>query len=335
MQLHDVRTADLGHKKKVRVGRGPGSGIGKTCGRGLKGATARSGYTMKVTYEGGQMPFFRRMPKRGFRNGPFRQVFAVVNVGDLTGFAAGATVGPAELRAAGVLQGGGGLPVKVLGEGNLAVALNLKADAFSKSALEKIQKAGGKAEWIGGAPKKPAPDFKKLEAAAKKAKAAEKPKGKDEKKPEGGKPQKGEAPKDQKGGAPKPPKGEAPKAQKAQAPKPPKGQAPKVPKAEAPQAQQAEAPKPPEAPTPQAQQAEAPKPAEAEAPQAQQAEAPKPVEVEAPQAQQAEAPKPAEAEAPQARQTEAPKPAEAEAPKEPQAEAPKPVPEVEQEPPQQ
>src|SRR5205814_3742567 len=102
MQLHQARRADLSNKKKVRVGRGPGSGLGKTAGRGIKGATSRSGYAMKVTYEGGQMPFFRRLPKRGFTNGRFRQTFTVVNVGDLGSFKAGSKVGPEELKKAGL-----------------------------------------------------------------------------------------------------------------------------------------------------------------------------------------------------------------------------------------
>src|SRR5947199_10580105 len=81
MQLHQARRADLSNKKKVRVGRGPGSGLGKTTGRGIKGATSRSGYAMKVTYEGGQMQLFRRLPKRGFRNGRFKDVFIPCHVG--------------------------------------------------------------------------------------------------------------------------------------------------------------------------------------------------------------------------------------------------------------
>jgi large subunit ribosomal protein L15 len=211
MQLHQARRADLSNKKKVRVGRGPGSGLGKTAGRGIKGATSRSGYAMMVTYEGGQMPLFRRLPKRGFRNGPFRENFSVVNLADLAEFAAGAKVGPEELRKAGLVRGARKL-IKILGDGELKAALTVSADAFSKSALEKIQKAGGKAEWIGGAPKKEAPDFKKIEAEKKKKAAAEKPKpgAKDEAKgdakgqakaeggapgaggkPEGGKPNKG------------------------------------------------------------------------------------------------------------------------------------------------
>ena len=200
MQLHEARRADLSHKKRLRVGRGPGSGIGKTSGRGLKGATARSGYAMKGTYEGGQMPLFRRLPKRGFRNGPFRETFAVVNVGALGDFAAGSKIGPAEIRKAGLVLGPARFPLKVLGDGELSVSLTITADAFSQSALAKIEKAGGKAEWIGGPPKKPAPDFKKIEAekkkqAAEKAKEGKGGEGKDKRAktdaaPQGGKPAK-------------------------------------------------------------------------------------------------------------------------------------------------
>ncbi len=204
MQLHEARRANLSNKRKIRVGRGPGSGLGKTAGRGIKGATSRSGYAMKVTYEGGQMPLFRRLPKRGFTNGPFRETFTVVNVGDLASFKAGSKVGPEELKSAGLLQGSPRNPIKILGDGELSVALNVSADAYSKSAIAKIEKAGGKAEWIGGAPKKPSPNFKKLEAEKKKA--AEKPKG--EGKPEGGKPAEGAKP----AKAPKPPK--APEGEK-------------------------------------------------------------------------------------------------------------------------
>jgi large subunit ribosomal protein L15 len=240
MLLHEARTADLGHKKRIRVGRGPGSGLGKTSGRGIKGATSRSGWTMKVTYEGGQMPLFRRLPKRGFTNGPFRVTFSVVNVGDLSEFKAGSTVGPEELRKAGVIQGPKSWPVKVLGDGEIKVALTVKADGFSKSAIEKIVKAGGKIEWIGGAQKKPSPNFKKLEAE-KKAKAADKAKsekkgdeGKGGKGPkaEGGKPEGGKAPKPEGG---KPPKAEGEKPAKPEGAKPPKaegGKPPKQPKAE-------------------------------------------------------------------------------------------------------
>ena len=172
MQLHQARRADLSNKKKIRVGRGPGSGLGKTAGRGIKGATSRSGYAMKVTYEGGQMPLFRRLPKRGFRNGRFMVTFFIVNVDSLAVFPAGSTVGLAELRAKGLVRGAKNVPVKILGSGELNVALNVSADAFTKGALEKIQKAGGTVEWIGGAPKKKAPNFKQIDAAKKLAEKA-------------------------------------------------------------------------------------------------------------------------------------------------------------------
>src|SRR5882724_4545911 len=133
MQLHEARRADLSNKKKVRVGRGPGSGLGKTAGRGIKGATSRSGYAMKVTYEGGQMPLFRRLPKRGFKNGPFRERFSVVNVGELSEFAAGTKVTVVELRKAGLVRGPALDLIKILGNGELKVALTVSADGFSKS----------------------------------------------------------------------------------------------------------------------------------------------------------------------------------------------------------
>ena len=206
MQLHEARRADLSNKKKIRVGRGPGSGLGKTAGRGIKGATSRSGYAMKVTYEGGQMPMFRRLPKRGFTNGPFRETFTVVNVGDLDCFKAGEKVGLEELRARGLLHGPSRNPIKVLGNGELSIALNVSADAFSKSALVKIEKAGGTAEWLGGKPKKEAPNFKKIDAEKKKA--ADKAKAeKAEKKPEAK--AEGEAPVKAKGEKPAKTEGEA------------------------------------------------------------------------------------------------------------------------------
>lgn len=170
MQLHEPRTANLGKRRKVRVGRGPGSGIGKTSGRGLEGATSRSGWAMKVTYEGGQMPLFRRLPKRGFVNGAFKTVYAVVNVGALSIFAAGSTVGRKELEEKGLLKLDKNTPLKVLGDGDLKVALTVQANHFSKSAETKIEKAGGKVEWLSGKPKKAAPNF----AAISKAKSLEK-----------------------------------------------------------------------------------------------------------------------------------------------------------------
>lgn len=162
MQLHDVRSASLSKQRRVRVGRGVGSGIGKTCGRGREGATSRSGWSMKATYEGGQMPIFRRLPKRGFTNGPFRTVYAEINVGELSELPAKTRISPDEMRKAGLLRGHASLPVKVLGGGELKVALTVAADKFSASAREKIEKAGGKVEYLGGAPVKSAPDFTKV-----------------------------------------------------------------------------------------------------------------------------------------------------------------------------
>jgi large subunit ribosomal protein L15 len=162
MQIHDVLTAPLSNKRSMRVGRGSGSGKGKTCGRGREGARSRSGWSLPPGYEGGQMPLFRRIPKRGFNNGRFRVEYAEVNLRDLNGFAVGAEVGPDEMRARGVLRGNKHLPVKVLGDGELTVALVIKADHFTKSALAKVKQAGGKAVWVKGEPKKAAPDFRRL-----------------------------------------------------------------------------------------------------------------------------------------------------------------------------
>ncbi|HUO34018.1 MAG TPA: 50S ribosomal protein L15 [Candidatus Acidoferrum sp.] len=132
--------------RKVRVGRGMGSKMGKTSGAGNKGQQSRRGYSRRPGFEGGQMPLHRRIPKRGFR-APFPKEFAVVNVGTLNAFPAGETVTPELLVGTGVvraLRDG----VKILGDGDLSVALTVRAHAFSKSAQEKISKAGGKAEIL-------------------------------------------------------------------------------------------------------------------------------------------------------------------------------------------
>ena len=210
MQLNDVRKATLSNKKRTRVGRGPSSGLGKTSGRGREGATARSGWSMIKTYEGGQMPLFRRLPKRGFRNGKFKESFQVVNLGDLAGakFAAGSEVGREQLVKAGLLKDRQVLPLKVLGEGELKVALTINAESFSKSALEKIQKAGGKANWLDGAPKKEAPDFASMERLKQRKAAAVASSGVKKEAPKEG------AKDDAKGGAKEAPKDGAPKAAK-------------------------------------------------------------------------------------------------------------------------
>ncbi len=133
--------------RKVRVGRGMGSKLGKTAGRGNKGGKSRSGFRMRRGFEGGQMPLHRRLPKRGFSN-IFGHDFAAVNVSELGRFAAGETVTPERLRQAGLVRDRS-LPVKILGDGDLKVALTVQAHAFSQSARQKISAAGGKVEIVG------------------------------------------------------------------------------------------------------------------------------------------------------------------------------------------
>ncbi len=132
--------------RKVRVGRGMGSKMGKTAGAGNKGQQSRRGYSRRPGFEGGQMPLHRRLPKRGFA-APFSRTFAVVNIGTLNEFAAGDTVTPETLAQRGIVRAHRG-GVKVLGDGELKVALTVRAHAFSKSAEEKIARAGGKTEVL-------------------------------------------------------------------------------------------------------------------------------------------------------------------------------------------
>jgi large subunit ribosomal protein L15 len=147
VNLTDIKKSAKGHPRRIRCGRGIGSGLGKTSGRGHKGMKSRSGYSRRLSYEGGQMPLFRRMPKVGFSNARWQQPVTVVNVEDLARFAAGSDVGPHELRDAGLVKGKL-YRLKVLGRGDLAVALTVRAHAFSAAAAGKIAKAGGKAEVI-------------------------------------------------------------------------------------------------------------------------------------------------------------------------------------------
>jgi large subunit ribosomal protein L15 len=152
-----------------RLGRGTGTGQGTTAGRGEKGQGSRSGKDKSVGFEGGQMPIQRRLPKRGFKN-PFRVEYAAVNCGQLgKKFGAGDTVDPEQMRARGIAPRRAKL-VKVLGEGELPHALTVKAHAFSKSAAEKIQAAGGTIEIIPGAKAKA-----KAKATAEKAPAENAP----------------------------------------------------------------------------------------------------------------------------------------------------------------
>ena len=147
MNVNEAHTNLARRDPKKRIGRGPGSGNGKFGGKGMAGCQSRSGYAAMRGHEGGQMPLFRRMPKRGFTNGPFRKEFAVINVADLAKFEDGSTVSPAELFARGLISKLNDA-VKILGNGEIDRALTVKAQKFSKSATEKIEKAGGKAEVV-------------------------------------------------------------------------------------------------------------------------------------------------------------------------------------------
>ena len=146
MNLHDLQPAPGSKTKAKRLGRGTGSGLGKTSGKGHKGAKARSGGGKAPGFEGGQMPLMRRIPKSGFTNN-FRKVYAIVNVGSLEQFEDGATVTLELLRAAGLVtavKDG----VKILGTGELTRKLTVQANRFTGSAKEKIEQAGGKAEEV-------------------------------------------------------------------------------------------------------------------------------------------------------------------------------------------
>ncbi|MEO1085562.1 MAG: 50S ribosomal protein L15 [Acidobacteriota bacterium] len=146
MKLHELSPAPGSTKKKKRIGRGPGSGTGKTAGRGHKGQRSRSGFSQRIGFEGGQMPLIRRVPKRGFTN-IFRTEYSVVNVRDLADLAEEGDITPESLLAHGkVLRG---RPVKVLGDGELDKAITIKAHKFSKSARQKIEAAGGTCEELG------------------------------------------------------------------------------------------------------------------------------------------------------------------------------------------
>jgi large subunit ribosomal protein L15 len=147
MKLNTVHPALGATKTRKRVGRGPGSGLGKTSGRGENGQKSRSGYSRKAGFEGGQLPLYRRLPKRGFTNARFKVEFATINLSDLNKFEDGAVVTPELLKEMGLLKNqlDG---VKVLGNGTLEKKLTVKAHRFSESAKEAIEKLGGKVEVI-------------------------------------------------------------------------------------------------------------------------------------------------------------------------------------------
>lgn len=147
MQLHDLRPAPGSKRPRKRVGRGIGSGHGKTATRGTKGQWARTGAGVRPGFEGGQMPLQRRTPKRGFSNAPFRREYEIVNLSALERFEDGTVVTPEVLREARLVHGN--REIKILGRGDLQRRLTVRAHAFSKSAVEKIEAAGGKAEVLG------------------------------------------------------------------------------------------------------------------------------------------------------------------------------------------
>jgi len=150
MNLSNLRPPKGAKHAKKRVGRGPGSGHGKTASRGHKGAKSRSGFKFKRGFEGGQMPLHRRVPKRGFHN-QFRVEYAVVNLDTLAErFDAGAEVTPDALREAGLIHSAR-QPIKVLARGDISKKLTVRAHKFSGKAAEKIAAAGGVAEVLGGA----------------------------------------------------------------------------------------------------------------------------------------------------------------------------------------
>lgn len=147
MKLHELKPNEGSRKTRKIVGRGPGSNWGKTAGRGENGQKSRSGYSRKTAFEGGQLPLYRRLPKRGFTNARFKTEYAVINLSDLNKFDDGALVTPEILKEMGLvknmLDG-----VKVLGNGTLEKKLTVKAHAFSETAKVQIEKLGGKAEVI-------------------------------------------------------------------------------------------------------------------------------------------------------------------------------------------
>lgn len=146
MKLHELRAAEGSTKNRKRRGRGTATGQGKTGGRGMNGQKSRSGGGVRLGFEGGQMPLYRRLPKRGFNN-IFGTEYTIINVEQLNRFEAGTEVTPALLEEAGMVkQVKDG--IKILGNGTLNNAITVKAHKFTKSAIEKIEAAGGKAEVI-------------------------------------------------------------------------------------------------------------------------------------------------------------------------------------------
>jgi large subunit ribosomal protein L15 len=148
MAINTLRPDPGSTHKTKRIGRGPGSGHGKTAARGHKGMWSRSGSSQKRGFEGGQMPLHRRMPKRGFSNAVFKKKYSTINVSDLTKFEKGSKIGPQELLNSGVIRKLSQNGVRVLGDGEVDRAIHVSAHYFTATAREKITKAGGTVEVI-------------------------------------------------------------------------------------------------------------------------------------------------------------------------------------------
>ena len=149
MRIEDLRPAPGSTKKRKRIGRGPGSGHGKTSGKGHKGQKARSGGGARPGFEGGQMPLFRRLPKRGFLPYGGKTEFAIVNIRDLSArFAAGSVVDPETLVTSGLIRKSGRSAVKVLGDGDVAHGLTVRVHKVSGAAKQKLEAAGGRVETL-------------------------------------------------------------------------------------------------------------------------------------------------------------------------------------------
>lgn len=147
MNLADAKAAGLPYKNSKRIGRGLGNGLGKTAGRGHKGAKARSGWSRRLGWEGGQMPLFRRIPKRGFNNKIFKKVYTIINVGELGSFGDGERVDLEAVLGKGLVSKEKHTDLfKVLGNGEIKTKLHVVVDAITKSAREKIEAAGGTVE---------------------------------------------------------------------------------------------------------------------------------------------------------------------------------------------
>ena len=147
MQIHDVTSKGVKYPDRKRVGRGIGSGTGKTAGRGHKGQRSRSGDNPRIGFEGGQMPLYRKVPKRGFTNARFKKHYTVVNVEMLNSLSEGSEVDLSVVLGSQLAKASGKM-LKVLGRGELSVKLTVRASKFSASAKEKIEAAGGTAEVI-------------------------------------------------------------------------------------------------------------------------------------------------------------------------------------------